>query len=283
MKRLFRIWMSVVTLIAVILSFTAATYAWFTSNKSAYTNTVIARASDIEYELQLSETGIEDFRSVEIASIIQVNDGDAMFLMPVSTADLKTFVYCPATVEGMAKHFVVDENETYLYHGRIYLRAMGESGTGKRMLLYFDMNDGNLGVSTDGELLNAARLGLTFTAQNQEYGMIFRLTEQSNETQDQVSNTYFHGELLTGGKVLQSYPDGRYYPADDESKLAADYAVRQTENGLAVPDEPLLSMEMGTVYTLDVYFYIEGCDPDCSDVLSFDETNLHLAFFGVVQ
>ena len=34
---------------------------------------------------------------------------------------------------------------------------------------------------------------------------------------------------------------------------------------------------------LDIYFYLEGCDPDCSDSVSFDNANLHLAFYGAVS
>ena len=33
----------------------------------------------------------------------------------------------------------------------------------------------------------------------------------------------------------------------------------------------------------NMYFYLEGCDPDCSDSVSYDEADLHLAFYGVLS
>lgn len=37
-------------------------------------------------------------------------------------------------------------------------------------------------------------------------------------------------------------------------------------------------MDLNQIYPVDIYFYLEGCDPDCSDDLSFDIADLHLAF-----
>ena len=45
---------------------------------------------------------------------------------------------------------------------------------------------------------------------------------------------------------------------------------------------PLLEMELGRVYQVDVYFYLEGCDPDCTESIAFDDGYLHLAFYGVL-
>ena len=50
---------------------------------------------------------------------------------------------------------------------------------------------------------------------------------------------------------------------------------------MTVPQTPLLEMELNTIYTLDIYFYLEGCDPDCSEEISRDDTNMQLAFYGV--
>ena len=42
-------------------------------------------------------------------------------------------------------------------------------------------------------------------------------------------------------------------------------------------------MKLNQIYTLDVYFYLEGCDPDCSDGISQNMADIHLAFFGVLN
>lgn len=44
-----------------------------------------------------------------------------------------------------------------------------------------------------------------------------------------------------------------------------------------------MTMDLNQIYPVDIYFYLEGCDPDCSDDLSFDIADLHLAFYGVLQ
>jgi hypothetical protein len=41
-------------------------------------------------------------------------------------------------------------------------------------------------------------------------------------------------------------------------------------------------LELNQIYAVDIYFYLEGCDPDCSDSVSLDGADLHLAFYGVL-
>ena len=42
-------------------------------------------------------------------------------------------------------------------------------------------------------------------------------------------------------------------------------------------------MELNTVYPLDIYFYLEGCDPDCNETISTQTCELYLGFFGMVD
>ena len=41
-------------------------------------------------------------------------------------------------------------------------------------------------------------------------------------------------------------------------------------------------MQIGKIYSLDIYFYLEGCDPDCTDSVSFHTADLQLSFYGVL-
>ena len=54
-------------------------------------------------------------------------------------------------------------------------------------------------------------------------------------------------------------------------------------DNIVLPDKPLIYMELGKIYTLDIYFYLEGCDPDCSNSISYDGADLHLAFYGILD
>ena len=42
-------------------------------------------------------------------------------------------------------------------------------------------------------------------------------------------------------------------------------------------------LDLDRIYRLDVYFYLEGCDPDCWDSIYFNAADLHLAFYGVLS
>lgn len=92
MKNVFRTWFLGITTIFALLTFGAATYAWFTSNRAVSTSTATARTGEETLELQLSSQGGSSFQSVETAAITQVNQTTATQLMPVSTVNLSDFV-----------------------------------------------------------------------------------------------------------------------------------------------------------------------------------------------
>ena len=56
-------------------------------------------------ELQISSDGSTFFPNVSSVAIAQVNQTSLTNLLPVSTADLSTFVYAPSTVSDMATNF----------------------------------------------------------------------------------------------------------------------------------------------------------------------------------
>ena len=158
MGRSFRKWFLGVTTIIALFALLAATFAWFSSNREVSTSTASARTGEENLELQISSTGGSGFRSEETAAITQVNQTDTEQLMPVSTADLQHFVYVPVTASGKAQSFAsVDEkSEPKYYHGRIYLRAVGNGlSSESKMDLYLDQSNGILGKNLDGKLLNA--------------------------------------------------------------------------------------------------------------------------------
>ena len=46
MKHIFRVWYLGITTVFALLAFSAATYAWFTSNREGATSTATARTGD---------------------------------------------------------------------------------------------------------------------------------------------------------------------------------------------------------------------------------------------
>lgn len=282
MKHMFRTWFLSVTSIAALLALAAATFAWFTSNRAVSTNTATARTGQETLELQISSRGGNSFQSMDTAPIQQVNQTSATELMPVSTDDLVNFVYVPTTVSGNAYSFEKVTGEQYYYHGRVYLRAVGEGWPqGTKMNLYLDQTDGLLGVNANGSLLSAARLGLMFN-EDTSSAAIIRLTEEEMNQSSQNYNTVIGGRTLGKNQVLSS-KNSTVQAVTDPSVPVADYTISFGTEDIQVPAKPLLAMDLNRVYTVDVYFYLEGCDPDCSDAVSLQQADLHLAFYGMIE
>ena len=259
---------------------TAATYAWFTTNKAVSTGTATARTGDERLELQISSEGGSRFTDQETVSVFQVNQTEPKNMIPVSTDNLVDFVYAPFTSGGDAKKFLRVEKEENYYHGRIYLRAVGDGFAAEdRLALYLDQSDGILASASSGMLLHASRLGLRF---DNDKTVIFRLSDDTNPKDAQAYNTIINGKRLGADQVL-SYQNGTIKAVTDPSVSLSDYTISFETSSIRIPDKPLLLMEWNKIYTLDIYFYLEGCDPDCSDSVSFDQADIHLAFYGMLS
>ena len=127
-----------------------------------------------------------------------------------------------------------------------------------------------------GNLGKAARLGLKISQENQTAAtVIFRFEE---DTKGAVSNTVLNGEQLKPGLVLVE-KDGKVAPSDtDPAALLKEYQYAEDNPS----PKPLLTMELGTIYTMDIYFYLEGCDPDCDGSAERSTGTLALAFYAAL-
>ena len=236
MKHSFKVWFQAVTMLFAVLSLTFASYAWFTSNREVSTSTATARTGDETLELQLSTSGGSDFRDADSASIRQINQTSADYLLPVSTNNLQNFVYSPVTQDGMAKVFQPVENEAYYYHGRVYIRASGEGWTdGTTVKLYLDQSDNILGEKISGDMLNAARLGLVFD-EDYSQAVILKLSESENSGSQQTYNTVVNGRTLGKDQVL-SYTDQNLQAVSDPSVPAKNYTISFSDDSMEVPEQ----------------------------------------------
>lgn len=282
MKHRFKIWFQIVTMIFAALSLAFATYAWFTTNREVSTNTATARTGDETLELQLSSSGGSSFQDTDLAPILQVNQTSAEYLLPVSTSNLINFVYSPYTAEGTAKVFRPVENEAYYYHGRVYIRATGTGWPdGTIMKLYLDQSDNILGQKVSGDILNATRLGLVFDG-DYSSAVILKLSDNSNSGDQQAYNTEINGQKLGDNQVL-SYVNQNVQAVTDPSVSAQQYTVTFDNDSIQTPERTLLTMNLNQIYTIDIYFYIEGCDPDCSSQIQYSTSDLQLGFYGIPE
>ena len=281
LKRRFFTAAVLVAVAAALLVGGVATYAWFTSNQQVNTSRAAARTGEETVELLLSSTGGADFRGASEAAITQLNSSDSGRLMPVSTADLRTFFAASAyNAEGYPTAFAPVQGETNYYHGRIWLRASGDGvPAGSRMAVYLDERAESGGIlvrKSDDEslLLNAARLGLALESGD---SVIFYLSGDQNPDGARMNNTFLGGELQREGIVLSA--SGETVAAvPDPAVPVSSRAI----SGTGTLGTPLGYLEFDRIYALDVYFWLEGCDPDCFDSIAFDGSDLHLAFYGVL-
>ena len=271
-----------ITTLAAFLTFTAATFAWFSSNGIVDTDRVTGRSGTDKVRLEISSQGGSGFSGGRESTLVQVNASSSELLMPVSTADLRTFVSSPGMVEGKMVYFQRITNEQHYYHGRVYLRATSEGHEeNAKLALYLDGSQaagGSLVTNVNGNIQNMSRLGLTFDGADAK---ILRLSDATNTDGKQVLNAVVNGTSVQAGQVINGSADPMQIVADPSAPIA-QYMVG--EDGLTGSTSltPLLMMELNRIYAVDVYFYLEGCDPDCTDAAKLDSLNLHLAFYGVL-
>ncbi len=152
------------------------------------------------------------------------------------------------------------------------------------MALYLDENSESLARASAGNMINAARLGLKFDDEDSST-YVLRVSEKSNPDSEQVFNTVVNGTRLGKDKVVALDAKGAVYAANDPAVAVSEYTVKfsDKDNTYSIPKKPLLLMDFNKIYAVDVYYYLEGCDPDCSSSIEFNASDLRLAFYGMLS
>lgn len=277
--------LAVLSILIAAAVLTAATYAWFTSSRNVTTNRIETSTAFSELTLYVKAPSDSTFTGNVCA--LTFTGGNNMSLLPVSTADLQNFVYCPTTnVSDRAETFlpVTDTaNQNLFCYGSIDMRAElgGEATSSSRVAVYLDQSDafGMLAEKADADslLLNAARLGIAVHG-DANTARIFYLSDAHNPESQQVLNTVVNGQLQGENIVLMSDAGGNVTAVSDP---AVPLSACMLSDG-AAPGEPLFYLEPGVDYQIDVYFYLEGCDSDCSDSIEFNAADFGLAFYATL-
>ena len=276
--------LAMLTLLAAVAALSAATYAWFTSSRNVATSRI--ETSTDHSELALYVKAPSDSAYSGNVCELQFSGGKNMSLLPVSTADLTNFVYCPGTASDKAERFVLltDHSDQNMFcYGSVDMRAelSGNAVPSARVAVYLDQSDefGKLAekAEKDSLLLNAARLGIAVHGEP-DTARIFYLSDEQNEDDQQVLNTVVDGQLQPDGIVLMSDDDGNVTPVSDPA-LPLSACMLSEGN---TPGEPLFYLKPGVDYQIDVFFYLEGCDPDCSDSIECNAADFGLAFYATL-
>lgn len=273
-------------MVALAATLGAATYAWFTSNMKVNTNSVSVHSDTSKLVLELGDAGRGSWSQQGDASLASTANG-AVTLYPVSTFDLNGFAACAqnnsagdATVFEQAK-----DNGSAFYHGWIDLRPT-ITGTGANKVkgkvnLY--LAESLVPQGADAELLRAARVGIKISSGSQVLATnIFELDSSDGGHRGEHPMTVPAGLAGYTEGMLLGWQNGQLACGANVTQDPATFTLDTSETAER-PQNSLATLALGQTYRLDIYYYIEGTDPDSADYLHQDPGTLHLALFATLD
>ena len=273
-------------MVALAATLGAATYAWFTSNMKVNTNSVSVHSDTSKLVLELGDADTGSW-SQQGDAFLSSNASDSVTLYPVSTFDLNGFAACAqnnaagdATVFEQAK----DDGSAY-YHGWIDLRpsitGTGASKVKGKVNLYLAESLAPQGA--DAELLRAARVGIKISSGGQVLATdIFELDNSDSGHRAEHPTTVPAGLAGYTDGMLLGWQNGQLACGANVTQDPAAFTLGMSETATRPPNS-LATLALGQTYRLDVYYYIEGTDPDSAGYLHQDPGTLHLALFATLD
>ena len=273
-------------MVALAATLGAATYAWFTSNMKVNTNSVSVHSDTSKLVLELGDADAGSWSQQGDASLASTASGAAT-LYPVSTFDLNGFAACAqnnssgdATVFEQAK-----DNGSAYYHGWIDLRptitGTGASKVKGKVSLY--LAESLVPQGADAELLRAARVGIKISNGSQVLATnIFELDSSDSGHRGEHPTTAPAGLAGYTDGMLLGWQNGQLACGADVKQDPAAFTLDTSETATR-PQNVLATLALGQTYRLDIYYYIEGTDPDSADYLHQDPGTLHLALFATLD
>ncbi|MDD6188794.1 MAG: hypothetical protein PUB32_04345 [Clostridiales bacterium] len=272
MKTNFRtqILFGLVTLIAVLIAFSSATYAWFTLTNDT-------NVEPLEGGIGYGEGNLVIANSPEgpFSNRCELNaPAEDVLLRPLSTADLQTFYTAKAhDSSGISTSFA--ENKQYAGSalcGTVYLKSEQEDSG-----VYFSPAALNMG--NDAQALASLRLGLVFTTSRGVYTHIFKLDDMGDTAGAEVRQT-----VEQPGCVIASVDAaGRPEFVSDPAANLSDYFVGGDPDALSAGKNLLCILPADEAVRVDYYLYLEGCDENCINVVQGRELALALGFSGITM
>lgn len=271
-------------LLVLVAALGVATYAWFTNNAAVNTNSVFVHSDDSSLVVDLGDAASGRWSSSGDVALSS-NSPDPLTLYPVSTFDLNGFAECTHNNDaGEAVHFEQAADGQHFYHGWIDLRArVSGSGAGNAagsVNLY--LADSLVPADADPELLRAARVGLKFSRAGQVVKTCYFALDGSDGGHRGEHPATRPGLDGYADGMLLGWQNGALACANDGAEDFNAYLMGSGDSATR-PQNALLTMDQGTDYRLDVYYYIEGTDADSADYLYGDVGILHVGLFAVLD
>ena len=253
-----------------LLSFSYATYAWFSNISYTTVNPMRGTIGDGDTDLRISNSYDGPFgESCNLKFI-----GDCEYLYPVSTCDLEHFYTSLAQNRYGVTILYADANENvseYTEHGLLYVTTKG-----KPCEVYFSEKANDFG--NDVQALASARLGMKVTrADGTETKYIFHFDGTADDSSATERVTVVHS-----GDVIQSIDEeGRATTTSDTAEDITLYYADDSGSSVIAGEKSLFSIEKDEIVTVEYWVYLEGCDDNCFNSAQYTKLDFSLGFAGV--
>lgn len=251
-------------MLVLVAALSAATYAWFSNSRYTNVTPVAHTVSDEGSDLQigLSANGPWDTTATLAAA--------DKALYPISTADLSRFWRGTfQNAAGITTDYAdcTAQLDDYALSGTLYLKG---SDSALNVYLY----QGQMGMTSDPQLLAALRLGLVITTASGTQTHIF--------TCDDLGNTAGATNRRTtaqDGAVVAGAASGWSYTADP-ARAISSYSMDGTGDTptARAGATPICTLAANEVASVRYVVYMEGCDANCIDEAQARDVVLQLAF-----
>lgn len=135
----------------------------------------------------------------------------------------------------------------------------------------------------DAELLRAARVGIKISSGGQVLAAnIFELDSSDSGHRGEHPATAPAGLAGYTEGMLLGWQNGQLACGANVTQDPAAFTLDTSETARR-PQNTLATLALGQTYRLDIYYYIEGTDPDSADYLHQDPGTLHLALFATLD
>lgn len=269
-------------LLITFLAVVAATYAWYIYNTSRHT-TKVKMAAGTGINLQISNTYNDGYSS---AAVLNSFTG---WLTPVSTDKIsggfqkaEEFVRGTGSQPELVAGVFGKGDETDYYHTKMYLRTNGGPTDVYLSDIGYTDSDSNAPIST------AIRVGLVVHEPGKDQPpageYIFAINSASNPEAQYNTQKGQAGEVLDSSKK-----DGSTVSFTPLTSAAyCNYDKNTGEVTLNGGSQKLFTIQgagkqkPGTPMEVELYIWLEGCDPDCTANLC-EKTleNLAVSFAGI--
>lgn len=266
-----KLYIELIILSLIVLTGTVSTFAWFSGNNKVKTGSVNVTIGGQDIEL-LAGYDAEHMSAKEF-EIRDTNISEGFRLMPVSTINTSSFVIMEnaGSVNTTFKEAIKDDK--IFYYGSFYIMAKGDDN--ESINLYLDNSDDDFFVAADSikekenEILNAARFAIKIDDK-------LRIVEisQDNNKGERVDNTYLNGSLIKNQQLQMV--NGEIQTGEAEVYSISESMI--TKNNY--PDF-FFTLKTNEIYKAEIYFWLEGTDPDCSSSIELETLEININLLGV--